>query len=558
MKNKTTQLVLLAIGAFVIGVLAYIFSILHPDSVNGEFSFRLSVSSFVASFILLFLFRLRLKEQELESLRIKPLSLEFHHFFFSLIPMTPVLVLVVSNSDSISFFEGIQFVSLTWLASLFFSVLLPKLLDFTGKSTLLISGFTAVNYVVFSMGALSSSFGWSGVGNFPTQLAILAVVLILTFAVSQLGKKGFILATSAFLAISMIFSFPAHQPQIAVNENIASLIGPTYSNPSVVLLVYESYPAPETLSFYGHDPEPHIRSLQKLGFDIYDGVWSVGPSTMSAISRVLSSEAGYTGNARQIASGEGDWISQLASSGYRTSTVLSSDYLFRGEVNSWDYSYPNIKPLTPQLLAGLFAGEFDFTLSYTSPPYGDYLALKRGQLSELSAEGEFFYTHNKFPGHSQNSGECLPNETDLFLERLARADSEMVSDIDSLGDQLKDSIVFIFADHGPYLTENCTSIRDLSPEQIDRFDLQDRLGTFFAVRWPEGLSFTPEIEIIQDVIPAVLSVISENPDLYDQIRWPRDSSTDSFGEVSVVGGVVRGGIDDGKSLFENYGLIENK
>lgn len=553
-----SNLLLAYVGAFVIGVFAFIMNMLYPGTVNGEFALRLSIASFALSFATLVLFRLRLKKSDFESLHLGAIKIASHQWLYSVIPMTPVIALMVSNSDLISPLEMIQFMSLAWIASLFFSVILPGLLDFTGKSVLLFSGFTAVNYIVFSMGSLSSIFSWTEVGYFPIQAAILFGVFIVIFAVSKLGTKGFAISTSAFVIFSTVFALPNSNPQsidtgaetrdFLIDEN-------TSPSPSVVFLVYESYPAPETLALYGHNPDLHVSELQDLGFDVYDGVWSLGSNSLDSISRVFSSENSYSGDSRAIVSGEGDWLSTLDSLGYRHSAILSSDYFFRGEVSQWSDSYPEIASLRPELTKSLLGGEFDFTHSYTSPPYEEFLAKKRSKLRDMESSGEFLYSHNKLPGHSQNSGECRPNETELYLDALVEADAEMIQDVESLGDQLKDSIVFIFGDHGPYLTQNCTTIDGLDASTIGRTDIQDRISTLFAVRWPENISFEPQIEITQDIFPAVFSLLEHDLGLYERLRWKKNVDPRVFGEVKIINGVVRGGIDDGRFLFENKGLI---
>jgi len=138
-----------------------------------------------------------------------------------------------------------------------------------------------------------------------------------------------------------------------------------------------------------------------------------------------------------------------------------------------------------------------------------------------------------------------------FVNGLEIANKEMVLDVAAIGNKLKDSIVVIAGDHGPYQTLNCKFLREFDEGQIDKFAIQDRLSTFLAVSFPEGYEDYPEPKILQDVIPMVLSVLSgEGETLFTSLRRAADSTPGWFNGVSVVNGIMKGGPDNGEPLFD--------
>ena len=78
-------------------------------------------------------------------------------------------------------------------------------------------------------------------------------------------------------------------------------------------------------------------------------------------------------------------------------------------------------------------------------------------------------------------------------------------------------------DHGPYLTKNCSGLQNFyNTSEIDKYDIQDRYGTFLSIYWPEGISDTQyNIEMAQDIFPAIFSKITNNNKLFDELKVER-------------------------------------
>jgi hypothetical protein len=297
----------------------------------------------------------------------------------------------------------------------------------------------------------------------------------------------------------------------------------------------------------------HIDFLEKSGFKVFDDIWTVSGSSLTSISRVFSpaNVEPVFKETRGIVSGSSAYWDLFRSAGYDSASIAASDYFYRGLVPSHTYFYPELGSIASPLAQGILEGEFRFELSWAPSPYETYLQEKRAFLSGGSSQPSVLYTHNKYPGHSQNSGECQPEDKTNFVRGLELANEEMVLDVAAIGSKLKDSIVVIAGDHGPYLTLNCTDLRDFDEGQIDKFAIQDRLSTFLAVSFPEGYQDYPKPRILQDIIPMILSVLSGGGEnMFDALRRAADSTPGQFNGVSVIGGLIQGGPDNGEPLFD--------
>ena len=164
------------------------------------------------------------------------------------------------------------------------------------------------------------------------------------------------------------------------------------------------------------------------------------------------------------------------------------------------------------------------------------------------------YSHNGFPGHSSNSGKCSANEKQNYFNNLEKANIEMKNDINAIKNNNPNSIIILLGDHGPYLTKNCTVLRNFNMDLIDKHDVQDRYGAFLAIHWPEKLPVKQnDIELIQDIFPTILSNVTKNQKAFDELKIDRkffDRFTTRIGGVNVSNGILIGGKNDGEPLFD--------
>jgi hypothetical protein len=127
----------------------------------------------------------------------------------------------------------------------------------------------------------------------------------------------------------------------------------------------------------------------------------------------------------------------------------------------------------------------------------------------------------------------------------------MKVDIENIIKSDPNSIIIIAGDHGPYLTKNCYyTINEYGMETIDRLDIQDRVGAFLAIKWPtDDYDSYDQITIIQDLFPAILAYLYEDPSPLQMRVDPVTQFRYSTSGAYVDNGIIIGGINDGEPLF---------
>jgi hypothetical protein len=290
--------------------------------------------------------------------------------------------------------------------------------------------------------------------------------------------------------------------------------------------------------------------LLDRGFNIYPHTYSVKAASISTMTTIFNVSE-FSDASRDAVAGNGVVQNLLKSFGYETFGIFPSDFFFRGIESSYDSSFPNPGLSAFLLSKGIFIGEFRFDLEFDKEPIENYLAAKRDVFRLNSQSPVFLYTHSKYPGHSQNSGSCLNNEVSLFEERLKEANQEMRLDVEILLEHDPSSIIIIAGDHGPYLTKNChvtAGVYDIS--EITRLDLQDRFGTFLAIRWPStNFGNNDEITVLQDLFPSIFAFIFGDEKILDAEIEANTVDEARASGAAVIDGIIVGGIDDGEKLF---------
>jgi len=327
---------------------------------------------------------------------------------------------------------------------------------------------------------------------------------------------------------------------------------------NIYLFVYESYVPYETMLGYGFDNSSQIEFISGQGFKVYPNIYSIGRLSLESMSRVLNASTDTFGRSRRAVSGDGVVQNILKNVGYETYGIFYSDYMFRGIGSSYDSSLPQYNYRSDVLLlSAILMGEFTFDLGCDYIPYDQYIETKRNIPLAKSTFPKFVYTHNAYPGHSQNSGVCRPNETDLYFEGVKKANLEMKQDIEILINNDPDAIIIVAGDHGPYLTKNCKGTgNEYNIAEITRLDIQDRFGTFLAIRWPtEEYEIYDDITVLQDLFVSIFAYMYEDPTILKFKIEPEivKSNRSGISGVSVNNGIIIGGINDGEPLF----LLDN-
>jgi hypothetical protein len=480
-----------------------------------------------------------------------------------LVPLAPIVRYIALNDDSLSWSESLRLTLIAAGLAGFLIVLLPYFVQRWMSATIVKMLGLSLAFTLFSMPMLSRTYSWHKVGDPVVQLSVFAVVLAVGVVLYRRGRAGaYLTAAVYFLAVTMVLPLlqtSSSEPNgtFSVNVSESGTAADAYAalaaqemalRPDIFLLTYDSYVGNETMLQHGIDNSEQEANLESLGFRIYPGTYSVAANTVRSMGRVLGSTTPWDGIA-----GDSPLLDAISASGYHINGTFVSAYPFRASDPSYDSYFPAVSAADLELLQGILQGEFTFDLAFQSPTHEYFVTQKRAVMQSDLRTPLFMYTHTG-PWHAQFSGACLENEVQQFEDRLVMANAEMRDDVETILKHRPNAVIIINGDHGPYLTKNCTQLsqNDFDPEEITRLDIQDRFGTFLAVKWPYGEpTDLPKVEILQDVLPAVVSRLYEDVD-YDALRFPQRLAE---GEMEVIAGLgiergrIVGGPLDGESLF---------
>ena len=482
------------------------------------------------------------------------------------LPMAPVLDYAVLNSDYLDLFGLLYLFAITLGFTIFFSFIFPLVFSyFASFKTLMISGL-ALSFTIITMGKISDNPDNFFLDNqFATQFLYLIISFVAVYLLYIFNKKVTYVAVIFFMISGIVVNF------LNYSENSVKFIkedsdrlekfldnknNEIIKKKNIYLMVYESYANLETLNHYGFDNSNHLKFLEKNGFKIYHGIYSNGGLSIESTSRILEINGELSKPGRHYTSGNAFGLNVLKANNYKTIGLFKSHYFFGSAPINWDEYYPEgnaAKYFGKNLINIIFEGEFRFDVFDDFYSYDKYLELKRKYLNSIK-NPSLFYTHNSYPGHSGNSGRCASNEKELYFEGMKKANIEMKNDIGNILKNDPDSIIVLLSDHGPYLTKNCRELRDYDVSEIDKYDIQDRYGAFLSIYWPKSISDNKnDIVITQDIFPAILSNITSNPNLFDELKVKRkffDNFENNTGGVNVFDGIITGGKDLGMPLFD--------
>ncbi|MEG0328563.1 MAG: CDP-glycerol glycerophosphotransferase family protein [Erysipelothrix sp.] len=548
-------------------LVAYIYlgrKLLPSQGLNQEFFTRIMAPTVLVT-IALFAVCLALiwfKDKGQFSFKKQKEAFELKDMLLIALPMTPIAQYVFANQSILSFGTSILVFGYFALISIVVVVIIPWLLSPVIAKYLSTSVGMAFLYILINM----ASFGRT------TRVAyiflILCVLCVGAVILQFFNKKSILITLSVVLCIANagVSGFKFIQQKDSVNTfdpSVQSNLADATANltpkhtPDIFILVYDAYSNQETFKLYNHDNSDQVNFLLDEGFAIYDGTYSIGHASLTSTSRMLNMQplADDEATFRKALAGENNSRAGLQGIGYDTNTVFDNQYFTIGFQPEYDYHYP--EPSTSKapnkiIRDAILEGEFRFDVDFGDMTFADYLVAKRAVLSKESEKPVFMHSHGDYPGHSQNSGVLLPNETEIHLARLELANQEMRDDIAAIQLQNRDAIVIVAGDHGAYLTKNGVGLNDdYDISEVTRDDIQDRFGTFLAIHWPDkSYAKRYPIQTIQDVMPAVFSYIYEDDSLFKTLR--QETKTLYPGVISgieIKDGIIHGGPDDGKPLF---------
>jgi hypothetical protein len=331
------------------------------------------------------------------------------------------------------------------------------------------------------------------------------------------------------------------------------LSGSFRKKPDIYFLVYDAYSAEHVLGLRGINNRQQMEILKNRRFVFYDKTYTVAADSKASISRVLDMAA----PAIHSIGGNNVVNAVLQREGYRTHLVLTPYFLQDTQVFAADRTVPTrtetagLEAIYKGILAGEFKAEFVFAFSDRGRGRDEWLAQKREVLASRTDYPKFLYAHSPFPSHSQISGSCLPNEAELFTERLALANEEMRQDVEIVLDSQRDAIIVIAGDHGPFLTGDCHHLQGWDPSQITAAELVDRYGAFLAIRWPDSLAVRfDDIHVLQDLFFAIFGTLAEDADvLSHRPKWRTVEIEPAIPAGAIEDDVVTFGRDAGRPLY---------
>lgn len=477
-----------------------------------------------------------------------------------LLPLAPVVQYLLNNTEQVSFPQNLLLLLGFLAVSVLLVVALPKLLSGVASPAALRLLGVVFLFMVTNMAVLSASFLWFAKGDLRVQIGImLALVVLFALLYPSRHRNLLLLLVSAFFVSNTVAQIDAGQlipasSDISDHPFFSELPADPVTKPNVYLLVYDSYVANETMLQYGIDNSEQELYLQQQGFTLYPHNYSIGSYSVVSIGSTMNASLDFYGETRIGTSGAGVVHQVFQQMGYRTYGYFASDFFFQEVGSSYDVSFPQARPASMILLDSILMGEFRFDIGFDRSTANQFQQEKLNLFSNIPADPTLFYAHSYSPGHSQNSGECLPDETERFADRLVAANKEMRTDLDTLLANDPTAIIIVAGDHGPYLSKNCyaTERGGYTINDINRFDIQDRFGSFLAIRWPEGAQFESydEITVLQDLFPSILAYMHQDASIL-QYRVPPITVfyPEYISQAAVDNGIIQGGKDDGEPLF---------
>ena len=495
---------------------------------------------------------------------------EFKDCILLFLPMIPVFNYALINIGYLDIIGFFYLIGTTLIFSLFFGFILPVIFSYLASLKILMFLGLTMSFIILNMPKMSKNHN-PGDSLLSTQNITEGVyvfsLFIILFGLYCFKKKIAYTTIIIFTVTGILVNFYNYtlNTSTKVEEKQIDRIEKFLNNKdnkiikkkNIYILVYESYAGLETLRHYGFDNTEQINFLEKNGFKVYDGIYSNSGISLGSTSRILEIDGVIKRDGRYHTSGNAFGLDIFKANGYKTIGVFNSPFYFGSSQINWDEYHPKesaVKLGGKTLTKAIFEGEFRFNVFNDDYDYTNYLNLKKKYLSS-NKKNIFFYTHNKYPGHSQNTGTCYSNEKQLYFEGMKKANTEMKSDILDVLNIDKNSIIVLLSDHGPYLTKNCHTLKGYDVNQIDKYDLQDRYGTFLSIYWPKDIlnNNNNNIMIIQDILPSILSNITNNKNLFDDLKIKRrffDRFKTISGGVNVHNGIIKGGKDNGMPLFD--------
>jgi len=303
--------------------------------------------------------------------------------------------------------------------------------------------------------------------------------------------------------------------------------------PNIYLFIYDGIPN-ERVFRKQNLPFEKIRSLiDQYGFKLYNDTYTLGEMSLDSMGnmldmsdRFISKVGKTTADAHDTYAGNSYANLILRKNGYKCHFLLNNYYVGINAISNrqfFDEMYPprNQRLVDMDffaiLLRGIFQGEMNFDTKGWIENENSLLSQIQNRKHELikdSHRPKFVVNHLFLPGHSQNSGVCLPDETEKWVANLSSALVQMEADFATVVKNDPGAIVIAIGDHGPSLTGDCYRLAGWPKSKITPELIWDRIGTMVAIRWPEqekAARYDASLVTNQDVFPVVFAYLMDDP-----------------------------------------------
>ncbi len=376
---------------------------------------------------------------------------------------------------------------------------------------------------------------------------ILALGMALTTLVNSRQRLLNLLRLSLIVLAVFMLSFLFFSPKIgssfarkSIPQDLTEL--ELNETPNIYLFVYDGIPNPRVF----RDLDLPLDKLQKLmdeyDFKLYEDTYTLISHSLGSMALTLDFDDRHISNVegKDIYAGNSRANIFLRNKGYQSRFILDNEYTGYAEITHaglWEELYPPRSARESRqdyyltLMRGILQGEMRFDTRGLDNWDEPSMQARKLEIIREDKPPSFVVNHYHYPGHSQNSGQCLPNETELWVERFERALMQMDQDFQAIQDYDPTAIVIALGDHGPYLTGDCLDLAAWSKEELTPELIWDRIGTMVAIRWPQlqrAEKYDREIITNHDIFPVLLAYLSDNelplqycpPDLYQGLRNP--------------------------------------
>jgi YidC/Oxa1 family membrane protein insertase len=298
------------------------------------------------------------------------------------------------------------------------------------------------------------------------------------------------------------------QPKL---QNIANV-------PSVYLLIYDGLTGPEVMNLYGLNYD--LDFLKNDKFHVYGDILSneeTSVPTMSGILELSNKSILPVGSKQKKHVLGYNLVDNLFENINRDRTYMASDFFFKGKSNKAGSNIVSVgKKSINSLLEGVLIGEFKFDLEIKSS-YEDtsWVSIRNKLIKDNKG---FFYTHNPYPSHSQNSGKCQPSDISIYAKRRALAIKSIKEDIENIKQHNPNSIIIIAGDHGGHLSGDCRGMKSRGYKGVTLPIFAETKGTFLAIKWPEhDYKEYDKFTSLQGVFHSVFAYITKDKEILNYL-----------------------------------------